>query len=55
MSSEDVNPDCVHQSNEIDEVIVLCFGKGSDAKKMAQTCPNSTLLKAEYLPVYQDI
>ena len=32
MSSGDVNPDFVHQSNEINEVIVLCFGKCSDAK-----------------------
>ena len=32
MSSEDVNPDFVHQSNEIEEVIVLCFGNCSDAK-----------------------
>ena len=29
MSSEDVNPDFVHQSNEI---IVLCYAKCSDAK-----------------------
>ena len=32
VSSEDVNPDFVNQSNEINEVIVLCFGKFSDAK-----------------------
>ena len=32
MSSVDVNPDFVHQSNEINEVIVLCFEKCSDAK-----------------------
>ena len=28
--SEDVNPDFVHQSNEIDKTIVLSFGKCSD-------------------------
>ena len=31
VSSEDVNPDLVHQSNEI---IVLCFGKCSAAKNV---------------------
>ena len=30
--SEDVNPDFVHQSNEIDKTNVLSFGKCSDAK-----------------------
>ena len=32
MFSEDVNPDFVHQSNEINKTIVLSFGKCSDAK-----------------------
>ena len=27
VSSVDVNPDFVHQSNEVNEVIVLCFEK----------------------------
>ena len=43
--SEDVNPDFVLQSNEIDETIVLSFGKCSDAKtciKMSSTAVNLT-------------
>ena len=45
MLSEDVNPDFVHQSNEIDKTIVLSFGKCSDAKtciKMSSTAVNLT-------------
>ena len=45
MFSEDVNPDFVHQSNEIDKTIVLSFGKCSDAKtciKMSSTAVNLT-------------
>ena len=45
MFSEDVNPDFVHQSNEIDKNIVLSFGKCSDAKtciKMSSTAVNLT-------------
>ena len=43
--SEDVNPDFVHLSNEIDKTIVLSFGKCSDAKtciKMSSTAVNLT-------------
>ena len=39
MFSEDVNPDFIHQSNEIDKTIVLSFGKCSDAK-MSYTAVN---------------
>ena len=39
VSSEDVNPDFVHQSNEINEIIVLCFGKCSAAKNVLNSPP----------------
>ena len=45
MFSEDLNPDFVHQSNEIDKTFVLSIGKCSDAKtctKMSSTAVNLT-------------